>query len=90
MNEILVTNVVFRQEQAICGYSTIESSTVLLLLQPCEMRPDATIKAGCVYDFSVSLGEVPGDVTDVNVSTRHDFMSDDVPPVVEVGTVALP
>lgn len=87
---LIVEDIVFRDEQEICAYERVDGMTARVLLQPCDMHPESAIKASCVYGFTVSLGDVPQEVMQVDVLRRYDFMSDQIPPVVEVGSVSVP
>lgn len=69
---IVVSDATFRCGQSICAYLDAEPSTSRVLLQPCDMNPEAPAKCDCSSTLSIAL---PEGATRVEVYARGDSQS---------------
>ncbi|MBL4689580.1 MAG: hypothetical protein JKY37_33640 [Nannocystaceae bacterium] len=71
--EVVVEDVLFRPQQSICTYLKRDvPGTAEVLIQPCDMDPEAVESGGCLYDFSGSISASAGEFVSVAVYRRYD------------------
>ncbi len=87
--EITVDGLVFREQQTLCAWASLEPPTAALMIQPCDLHPAEPRKSDCRYAVVVTLTEADA-ITSVHAWRRHD-QHGDMPDTtaLDLGTIAI-
>lgn len=88
--EVTLEGLVFREQQALCAWASLEPPSAAVLVQPCELHPAAPRKSDCLYEVVVSLPDDDA-LEAVHAWRRHDLHGD-MPDgsALDLGSAALP